>query len=227
MKKSHKFAVLILCTLFLCSFALVSTSTANSFSERLKGRILLQIEDNGEAWYIYPNDGMKYYLGRPMDAWNIMRALGMGITNADLNRIPMEADSWDGESDLINRLKGRILIQVEDNGEAWYVYPINGKRYYLGRPVDAFKIMRNLGLGITNSDLSKIPNKSTPIKEEKDTSEKKISTSSQCSSDKYNCSDFSTQSQAQEVFNQCFKETGKDIHGLDQDNNKIVCESIK
>jgi hypothetical protein len=29
--------------------------------------------------------------------------------------------------------------------------------YYLGRPADAFNVMRSLGLGISNSDLSKIP----------------------------------------------------------------------
>jgi len=42
---------------------------------------------------------------------------------------------------------------VESHGEAWYVYPIDGLRYYLGRPDDAFSIMRQLGLGITNKDL--------------------------------------------------------------------------
>jgi len=45
---------------------------------------------------------------------------------------------------------------VESHGEAWYVYPIDGLRYYLGRPDDAFSIMRQLGLGITNKDLATI-----------------------------------------------------------------------
>jgi hypothetical protein len=30
------------------------------------------------------------------------------------------------------------------------------KAYYLGRPADAFAIMRNLGLGITDANLGKI-----------------------------------------------------------------------
>lgn len=58
---------------------------------------------------------------------------------------------------LIERVKGRILLQVQQKGEAWYVNPVDEKRYYLGRPNDAFEIMRNLGLGITDSDLSQIP----------------------------------------------------------------------
>jgi hypothetical protein len=51
---------------------------------------------------------------------------------------------------------GRIFLQVEGQGEAWYINPVNHQRYYLSRPSDAFAIMRNLGLGITNADLAKI-----------------------------------------------------------------------
>ena len=37
--------------------------------------------------------------------------------------------------------------------------PVDNKRYFLGRPNDAFAIMRAFGLGITNANLSKIPAK--------------------------------------------------------------------
>ncbi len=57
-------------------------------------------------------------------------------------------------SKLKDTLKGRIVLQVESHGEAWYV--INGKRYYLGDGDQAYQIMRLLSLGITNSDLRKI-----------------------------------------------------------------------
>lgn len=54
------------------------------------------------------------------------------------------------------KLKGRILLQVEDHGEAWFVDPVSLKRHFLGRPDDAFRIMRGLGLGIKNDDLNRI-----------------------------------------------------------------------
>ena len=57
---------------------------------------------------------------------------------------------------LTSRLKGRILLAVEEHGEAWYVSPVDFKRYFLGRPVDAYNIMRSLGLGIANNDIAKI-----------------------------------------------------------------------
>lgn len=59
-------------------------------------------------------------------------------------------------SSLAQRLAGRILLQVENKGEAWYVDPLNLKRYYLGRAQDCFDIMREKGLGINNKDLEQV-----------------------------------------------------------------------
>ncbi|MDP2630675.1 MAG: beta-propeller domain-containing protein [Candidatus Uhrbacteria bacterium] len=54
------------------------------------------------------------------------------------------------------KLRGRILLQVEERGEAWYVEPLSSRRYFLGRSSDALAMMRWFGLGISNADLSKI-----------------------------------------------------------------------
>ena len=61
------------------------------------------------------------------------------------------------ENPLVERLRGRILLQVKSRGEAWYVNPVDGKRYYLKDGEEALKIMRSLGLGISNEDIEKIP----------------------------------------------------------------------
>lgn len=179
---------------------------AESIDKRLSGKILLQVEDNGEAWYINPSNLYRYYLGRPEDAFDIMRKQGVGISNENIKKIPVnidlmsgsdsdndglsddfekaigtnpnnsdsDGDGHDDKSELVNSYdpsnggplgidynfsnsqKGKIFLQVESKGEAWYVNPSNGERYYLGRPKDAFEIMRFLGLGISNSDLAKI-----------------------------------------------------------------------
>ena len=57
---------------------------------------------------------------------------------------------------LASRIKGRIVLQVESRGEAWYIHPVDGKRYYLANGDAAYQIMRFLSLGITNDDLRKI-----------------------------------------------------------------------
>ena len=46
-----------------------------------------------------------------------------------------------------------------------------------------------------------------------------------CSSDVYNCGNFSAQAEAQYVFDYCAKEAG-DIHQLDNDDDGKVCEGM-
>jgi len=113
----------------------------------LNGRILLQVQDKGQAWYVNPVNSQRYYLGRPDDAFQVMRTLGLGVSNSDLAVFLKQAPS---------RLAGRILLQVQDRGQAYYVDPTELKLYYLGRPTDAFNLMRSKGLGITNADLAQI-----------------------------------------------------------------------
>lgn len=50
-------------------------------------------------------------------------------------------------------------------------------------------------------------------------------TNNSCSANTYNCTDFSTQKQAQEVFLTCGG-IDNDIHRLDQDGDGIACESL-
>ncbi|MBD3248140.1 hypothetical protein GF382_02520 [Candidatus Falkowbacteria bacterium] len=144
---------------FLLFLAPISAMRAG-LAEDLSGRILLDVESNGEAWYIYPKDNKRYYLGRPADAFAIMRQLGLGISEADFQKIPQAGMNSQGDAVLTRRLSGSIVLQVEKNGEAWYINPVDLKKYYLGRPADAFRIMRELGLGISRVNLATI-NKST------------------------------------------------------------------
>lgn len=125
--------------------------------DSVSGLILLQVQSHGEAWYVDPVGRTRTYLGRPADAFDIMRQKALGVTNATLAQIPESTSSATGDAALRSRLSGRILLQVEGHGEAWYVWPRDQKRYYLGRPTDAFNIMRTLGVGISNTDLALIP----------------------------------------------------------------------
>ena len=181
----------------------IGAGANNQTKSNLKGRILLQVESCGEAWYINPGDEYRYYLGRPQDAFSLMRQLGIGISSVDLEKIQPAANNMDGadidgdglsdmfedaigsdkakadsdgdgynDSDELKRgynvkglgifqsnqvfvqeHKGKIFLAVEKKGEAWYVNPVDGLRYFLGRPSDAFALMRGLGLGISNQDL--------------------------------------------------------------------------
>lgn len=126
-----------------------SSGSSASLSSTVKGRILLQVEDKGQAWYVNPVDGKRYSLGRPDDAFAVMRELGLGISNKDFSTLQATPSAW-------RQLAGRILLKVEDKGKAYYFDPVKLQLHYLGRPADAFAVMRQLGLGITNGNLGKI-----------------------------------------------------------------------
>ena len=156
------FSILII----VIGLSLPLITQAASLAQQLSGTILLDVERHGEAWYVNPANLRRYYLGRPNDAFRIMRELGLGITAQELAQIPLSTLSVDESAtstatssydlSLTKRVAGFILLDVENNGEAWYVNPANLRRYYLGRPNDAFRIMRELGLGITRKNLAKI-----------------------------------------------------------------------
>lgn len=129
---------------------------AVGLGQKLSGQILLDVARNGEAWYVYPEDNKRYYLGRPADAFAIMRELGLGINEIDFQRIAQAGMPIEGDLELAQKLSGQIILQVEKNGEAWYVYPKDLKKYYLGRPKDAFRIMRELSLGISKENLAMV-----------------------------------------------------------------------
>jgi len=149
MKKIYLFILL-----FVLVFLPLNNSKAQGISKILSGRILLDVERNGEAWYIYPKNNKRYYLGRPHDAFSVMRELGLGISEIDFQKIASAGMDVEGDLVLAKKLSGLIVLQVERNGEAWYINPITYKKHYLGRPQDAFNIMRELGLGISRKNLA-------------------------------------------------------------------------
>lgn len=134
----------------------VNAGDNDELKDRLSGRILIQVESYGRAWYVYPEDKTRYYLQNGSEAFNIMRNLGLGISNHDLEKIPKK--DWEtGDTQLVERLKGYILLQVEEHGEAWYVNPVDGLRYYMKDGEAAYNMMREMGLGISNINLGKVP----------------------------------------------------------------------
>jgi len=175
---------------FLIFFSLFvvgsSVLAANSITSRLKGKLLLQVQDKGRIWYVDPVGLQKHEVtfANPL---SLFQKLALGITNADLIKIPADLDSisssqdsdGDGYTDrqelqsgfspyipgsnqgrfkidnnLATKLKGRLLLQVQDKGRIWYIDQ-NGKRWEVTWG-NLMSLFRKLALGITNSDLNQV-----------------------------------------------------------------------
>ncbi|MFA6393885.1 MAG: hypothetical protein WCW25_03380 [Patescibacteria group bacterium] len=192
------------------------TSAAEYFIERLSGRIILQVESRGEAWYLNPANLKKYRLGQQPDFFEAIKKAGIGITDADIKKIPIgliaetgiidrdadgvpdkledalgtnpdnrdsDSDGYDDKTEIINgyspldrkktvldpifskKNAGRIFLQVENKGRAWYVNPLDNKKYLLSDAEDILAVVKRLGLGITNENFSKIVTSSSGAEE--------------------------------------------------------------
>jgi hypothetical protein len=161
-----------------------------SIAKRLAGRLLLAVERKGRIYYV-DNDNYEKYEVTFGNLMNLFRKLALGISNQDLDTIPIDPDSVDDNTDsdgdgfsdrqevlkgfnphlksdpnhpgndqmkfreqTYNRLKGRILLQAEGNGQIWYVDQ-DGERWEVTWD-NAMNLFRKLSLGINNQDLDEI-----------------------------------------------------------------------
>ena len=125
----------------------------NALARRVKGRMLLRVEKKGEIWYVNPRDEKKYQVTFA-NALYLFQNLALGITDADLDKIPIAGSNSNGDQALRQRLKGYLLLQVQQHGAIWYV-DINGYRYNITWK-NLLGVFRQLALGITDADLSQI-----------------------------------------------------------------------
>ncbi|MFA6392313.1 MAG: hypothetical protein WCW66_06265 [Patescibacteria group bacterium] len=161
MKRKIIITFVIVIGLFI---SLYGTGTKAAVSD-YEGRILLDVERHGEAYYIY--QGQKYYLGRPSQAFEIMKNLSLGISEENFNSgFKQVNDIWQIyriiDSRLFPHIQGRIVLRPQSHGEAYYVTPglAAGNGYqaeYLDRPADAFRIMTKYGLGARSAFIDSIP----------------------------------------------------------------------
>ena len=128
----------------------LSQNTNNDLAKKLTGKILLQIEANGEAWYVYPVDLKRYYLGRPSDINILVEKLGLALSNEEIfNYLYFDKI-------FPKRLAGRLIFDKEDNAKIYYIDSESLLAHFMDGPSRAWHFMNDTGLGISNEDIRKI-----------------------------------------------------------------------
>ncbi len=130
---------------------------SGTLTTRMKGRILLQVQEHGEAWYVDPVSAARYYLKDGPTAYEALRKFGLGVTEADYQTLQSPSSA------IAKRLVGRIVLRVQAKGEAYYIHPDTRELHYLKDGPAAYSVMRFLSLGITNADLATIPAKEITV----------------------------------------------------------------
>jgi len=106
------------------------TIRAENLSKKLSGKILLQVELHGEAWYVNPINLNRYYMESGNAAFNVMHYLGVGISSNNFTKLQ-------NDKNLAKKQGGKIFLKVEDRGQAYYVNS-DGAFYYLKDGNSAF-----------------------------------------------------------------------------------------
>jgi hypothetical protein len=115
---------------------------------QLSGRILLQVEEEGQAWYVDPASGQRVFLGDPGEAFDRMSSLAVGITEQNFDVIQDAVPAG---------LAGNFVIRAEGDGQLYYANPTTRNLEFVGGPENALSLMQETGLGITNQNLNAIP----------------------------------------------------------------------
>jgi hypothetical protein len=132
----------------------LSTASDQALIKRLSGRLLLQVENKGYIWYVNPSDNKRYFISQT-NALKIFSALSLGITEANLALVPTKGSGAKGNTQLRERLKGKLLLRVEKGGLISYV-DLDGYRHDISQ-ANLMDIFRGLSLGISNENIHKIP----------------------------------------------------------------------
>lgn len=185
----------------------INFALAEPIAAILSGKILLQVESRGEGWYVNPRDLKKYQIGGKTGNFDVIKLVGIGITDSDLLKIPVglinenpgkdgdkdglsddlenaigtnpnladsDNDGYDDKLEVLNgyspvkkgelgwefsfakKNAGKIFLQVQNKGQAWYISPKDNKKYLLADPQEISLLVGKFGLGITNGNLNQI-----------------------------------------------------------------------
>lgn len=137
--------------------------------------------------------------------------------------VTLESDETQGDTDKYDRLLRYVILSDGTNFNEWLIENGYGHEYTYSTPykyqaefktAEQTAITASAGLWAENAC-----NEST---EEPITGDENYV----CSSNTYNCTDFSNHSEAQQVYDYCKAQVGTDIHKLDGDSNGLACESL-
>ena len=129
-------------------------SVSPALTNRLRGRILIQTESHGEAWYVDQVSGAKYYLSDGAAALVALKKRAVKVSQATLKRIPVGTLPLTSvKRPVANTLRGRILVI---GSELWHVNPVDGKRYAISNANAVGRLIRAVGLGVSNNNLRTI-----------------------------------------------------------------------
>ncbi|PWB38248.1 MAG: hypothetical protein C3F02_04555 [Parcubacteria group bacterium] len=110
-----------------------------------------------DYYYIEPLTQEKYYFSDDVSLLKLIRALGQSTNTKSLVNLPQSKSDKNANYNAVQKLRGRFLLQTDNDNQAWYINPLDNLRYKIDGGKDGLKIVRNLALNVDSTKLSVFP----------------------------------------------------------------------
>lgn len=120
-----------------------------TLAEKLAGTFVINVEHDGEAWYIDPESFERIVVGTPNEFEVFLQSAGLTVSQEIF-------DLAQASSETQESLEGYIILNPSSDPRALYMYPGSHETYPITTASSLLEIIRTTGKGITNKDIEKI-----------------------------------------------------------------------
>lgn len=114
-------------SIFSLIFIFPKISLASSLSFELRGQLLIQVENKGQAWYVDKENGLRHVLKSDNSSIETVKNIALGISNNNLKKIPVAVDNRliridsdnDGLDDRLERAIGTNSFNPDSDGDSY------------------------------------------------------------------------------------------------------------
>ncbi|MBI4090040.1 MAG: C39 family peptidase [Candidatus Kerfeldbacteria bacterium] len=129
--------------------------TAASTVEQYRGAIVSSAEDGG-LWYVYPARRTRLRLDGALDPLTVIKRIAVGMSNTNLDKIPLTTTSGLGQPAFQQRWSGYFLVQVQDRAQLWYVNPAWQQRLEVNVN-SLIDWLRSVAVSVDSATLAQLP----------------------------------------------------------------------
>lgn len=193
MKKIIFISIFILLAPYLSARAFTIKVVDGSFVDRYLGSII--VEDSvfqKKLYYLDPETKQKFFIAPDGGVRQLLEKFAEGSNDKIISRLPENSSQKNADLNYAKKFSGKFLLNVNKNGEVWYVDPLSLQRYYINTDNTGYNTLERLALNLTSDKMSIIANYPVEI-----------------SADSENNIDFSLYNQVRDILKENFYQEAK------------------
>ncbi|MFA6422649.1 MAG: hypothetical protein WCV92_04595 [Candidatus Buchananbacteria bacterium] len=119
------------------------------------GRFMLETDSYNKLWYGEKSTGKRYFIKDGEDLKWLITKFGKVISDKELNAIPKNSAQVRGKA--LSKYSGQLVYASTSKDVVWYVNPGDKIKYRVESFSDFYKVIKVIGLKISDVNLKKLP----------------------------------------------------------------------